>query len=188
MAKALKGLPMKISQRHKSLGRSEAGVSLLETLVALAILIIITVGLLSMTITAIATTENQGHLAARTAEYAQDKMEQLLALAYGDSTTDTTVFPAANSGGTGLSVGGNLSTTGPLTGYVDYLDASGNLLTSAGGAAPNGWFYVRVWQISNPAGTTNLKQVSVRTQTARDVGPTGAMPESTVVSYKTSPF
>ena len=31
------------------------------------------------------TTENQGHLAARTTEYAQDKMEQLLVLAYGDT-------------------------------------------------------------------------------------------------------
>src|SRR5579863_6844462 len=104
----------KMKTQRSSKKQSQAGTTLLETMVALGLLLIIIVGVMSMTLAAIATTENQGHLAARTAEYAQDKMEQLLALAYGDSTTDTTVFPAANSGGTGLSVGGNLSTTGPL--------------------------------------------------------------------------
>ena len=164
------------------------GITLLETMVALCILLIVSVGVMSMTITAIATTENQGHLAARTAEYAQDKMEQLLALSYDDSTSDTTVFPSNNSGGTGLSVGGNLTTSGPVSGFADYLDSSGNLLTSAGGNAPSGWFYVRVWQISLPSGTTNLKQISVLTKTKTDVGPQGALPQSTVVALKTSPF
>jgi hypothetical protein len=164
----------------------QSGIALVETLVALALLLIIIVGVMGMTMTAIATTENQGHLAARTAEYAQDKMEQLLALTWGDSTSDTTVFPAANSGGQGLAVGGNLSPSAPANGYVDYLDASGNLLASVGGAAPNGWFYIRVWQVTNPS--TNLKQISVLTQTKSDVGPQGAIPNSTIVALKTSPF
>ena len=172
----------------RKVSSGQSGITLLETMVALGILLIVAIGLMSMTLTAIATTENQGHLAARTAEYAQDKMEQLLALSYGDSTTDTTVFPANNSGGTGLAVGGNLNTASPVAGYVDYLDASGNILVSAGGAAPTGWFYVRVWQISTPTGTTNLKQISVLTQTQTDVGPQGALPHSTVVALKTNPF
>jgi hypothetical protein len=154
-------------------------------MVALALLLIIIVGVMVMTMTAIATTENQGHLAARTAEYAQDKMEQLLALSYGDTTSDTTVFPSANSGGTGLTAGGGVDPSAPVASYVDYLDASGNLLTSAGGA-PAGWFYIRVWKVEVPS--TNLKKISVLAQTKSDVGPQGAIPNSTVVALKTSPF
>src|SRR5439155_765167 len=77
---------------------------------------------------AMSTTESQGHLAARTAEYAQDKMEQLLALQYPDNSTDTSVFPAVvNPGvGTGLTPGGGLNPNLPVAGYSDYVDASGN--------------------------------------------------------------
>lgn len=157
-------------------------------MVALCILLIVMVGLMSMTIVAISTTENQGHLAARTAEYAEDKMEQLLALSYSDSISDTTVFPSNSSGGTGLSVGGGLNTASPVTGYVDYLDSSGNLLTTPGGVAPATWYYMRLWQISSPTGTTNLKQISVLTQTATDVGSKGALPQSTIVTLKSNPF
>jgi Tfp pilus assembly protein PilV len=167
--------------------KPQSGIALVETLVALALLLIIVVGVMGMTLTAIATTENQGHLAARTAEYAQDKMEQLLALSYGDPSTDTTVFPPGTTG-TGLTPGGSIDPTAVVSGYVDYLDASGNLLTSAGGAAPAGWFYIRVWKVELPTGTTNLKRISVLTQTKSDVGPQGALPSSTVVALKTSPF
>ena len=71
--------------------RSQAGISLIETMIALGILLIVSVGILAMTALSISTTENQGHLAARTAEYAQDKMEQLLSLSFNDTKTDTSV-------------------------------------------------------------------------------------------------
>lgn len=174
------------SQAPKS---SESGVMLLEVMIALGLLVIIAVGLMSMSLTAIATTENQGHLAARTAEYAQDKMEQLLSLAYldgdgcGSSTcgTDTTQFPAVNPGGTGLGPGGGIDPSNPQSGYVDYLDQSGNVST-----ATANWFYIRVWQVTVPS--TNLKQISVTARTRSDVGPSGTLPTSTVVAFKTSPF
>jgi len=175
---------MKIERRFK--GTPQSGVTLLETVIALSLLLILVVGVMIMTLTAIATTENQGHLAARTAEYAQDKMEQLLALTWGDPTSDTTVFPSANSGGTGLKVGGSIDPSAPVSQYVDYLDASGNLLTSAGGAAPTGWFYIRVWKVTSPSAT--LKQISVLAQTKSDVGPQGAIPQSTIVALKTQNF
>ena len=169
--------------------RSESGVLLVEVMIALGILIIVAVGLMAMTLTAISTTENQGHLAARTAEYAQDKMEQLMSLAYldgdgcGSSTcgSDTTVFPATSSGGTGLGPGGSSDPNNPAAGYVDYLDQSGNVSTSAGN-----WFYIRVWQVSTVS--TNLKQITITTQTRSDVGPSGKSPSSTVVSFKSFPF
>ena len=77
--------------------RGEAGTSILEVVIASAILVTLMAGLMSLVGLAISTTENQGHLAARTTEYAQDKMEQLLALTYGDLTSDTRTFPAATS-------------------------------------------------------------------------------------------
>jgi Tfp pilus assembly protein PilV len=54
--------------------------SLLEVMIALGILLIASVGIMTMGTVAVSTTENQGHLAARTAEYAQDKIEQLNSL------------------------------------------------------------------------------------------------------------
>src|SRR5437016_7186614 len=83
--------------------KSQAGISLIETMIALGLLLIAAAGIMTMATVAMTTTENQGHLAARTAEYAQDKMEQLLALQYPDGKTDTTVFPSVVTGaGTGL--------------------------------------------------------------------------------------
>jgi len=173
-------------------GRStQLGMSLLETVIALTILVVVAVGIMSLAAIALETTENQGHLQSRAAEYAQDKMEQLISLAYGDTSTDTTTFPSTSTGGSGLTVGGspNPSTpvTTPGTGYVDYLDASGNLTTSSGN-----WYYIRVWQIDLPAGTTLLKRITVTTQIRNSVGGSatgvGALPSATVVSLKTSPF
>ena len=182
-------------QHHRLHRPSQTGMSLLETMIALAILLIATVGLLSMGMAAIGTTENQGHLMARTAEYAQDKMEQLMSLGYGDLVTDSTQFPACSpstttppacSTGTGLAIGGSSDPTTPVAtpgnGYVDYLDISGNPVASTGN-----WFYIRVWQISQFS--TNLKQITVTAKVRRQVGaPQGALPQSTLVALKSNPF
>jgi type II secretory pathway pseudopilin PulG len=184
--------------------RSQSGMSLLETMIALTILVVVTVGVMAVATIAVETTENQGHLQSRATEYAQDKMEQLISLGYGDgdppatSGTDTTVFPACSvnttpscTTGTGLFVGGSSDPTAPVStpgnGYVDYLDSAGNPTTSSGS-----WYYIRVWQIDKPAGTTNLKRITVTAQVRSTVGGArsgaGALPTSTVVSLKTSPF
>ena len=173
--------------------------TMIETVIALAMLLVVATGVLGLAGIAVSTTETQGHLAARTAEYAQDKMEQLLALTFcdggqnGTSGTDTTQFPAVAGSGatyTGLAgctaagtplTGGSLNTTTPSTGYVDYLDASGSPVTNGN------WEYVRVWQISVPAGSTTMKQISVLVQANRGVG-NGLAPQSTVVALKTNPF
>jgi hypothetical protein len=180
---------------------SQLGMSLLETMMALLILLVVTVGVMSVAAIAVETTENQGHLQSRAAEYAQDKMEQLISLAYGDgdppatSGTDTTVFPAcappACTTGTGLAAGGSSDPTAPVStpgnGYVDYLDRSGNPTTVDGN-----WYYIRVWLIDQPSGTTNLKRITVTAQVRSSVGGTGsgagALPTATVVSLKTAPF
>jgi type II secretory pathway pseudopilin PulG len=180
--------------------KSQAGLSLLETMIALAILLLVAAGIMGLATIATSTTETQGHLASRTTEYAQDKMEQLLALKFCDGPTngtDTTVFPAVvNAGGTGLAgcnnpggnpptalSGGSLNPAAPTAGYVDYLDASGNLVASTAN-----WEYIRLWQISVPAGSSGLKQISVLAQARFTVGKNGQVPQSTVVALKTFPF
>jgi pilin/secretion family protein with methylation motif len=165
--------------------KDDHGTTLIETIVALTILSIAIGGLLGMVTLTAKLTEDQGHLAARATEYAQDKMEQLLALAYGDTTSNTAVFPATAAGGTGLAVGGSSNPAAPVAGYVDWLDGNGNLLVSAGVAAPNGWFYERAWQVTSPS--LNLKRVSVTTIVRFNLSRT-QRPQATVSALKTFPF
>jgi hypothetical protein len=164
-----------------ALRSNDAGSMLIETLIACGILIVVMAGVMSIGVVSMTTTENQGHLAARTTEYSQDKMEQLVALAWTDTLSDTRVFPATQAGGTGLAVGGSLNPAAPAAGYVDYLDVSGNLLP-AGAGAPANWYYVRVWQVTNPS--ANLKQISV-TSTVRWGFGRQLAPISTVTVLKT---
>lgn len=180
--------------------RGEEGTSILEVVIASAILVTLMAGLMSLVGLAISTTENQGHLAARTTEYAQDKMEQLLALTYGDGSSDTRTFPALNSGGSGLTPGGSSNTSSPVALYVDYLDEKGNLCGTTGAdcTAPVGttpparWFYQRVWQIDDNSThptelPTNLKRITVASTIARGFG--GAMKaSSTLTVLKSNPF
>jgi Prokaryotic N-terminal methylation motif len=172
-------------RRDPRRSNSDAGSTLVEVVVSMLIMATLAAGLLSMSAIALTQSENQGHLAARTAEYAQDKMEQLLVLAYGDSVTDTRVFPAASLGGTGLAVGGSSNPATPALGYADYLDANGTLLVSNTLVPPAGWFYQRVWQVTNLSAT--LKEVRVTATVARSIGRT-AKPTATLVSIKTFPF
>jgi hypothetical protein len=183
--------------------RSEAGTSLIEVSIALAILLAASVGIMALASTSMITTENQGHLMARASEYSQDKMEQLISLAYTDcqngppgppSCSDTATFPTSNSGGTGLAVGGSSNPSAPATGYVDYLDVNGNPL-AIGASAPSNWFYIRVWRITNPSGApvygtiTTLKQITVTTKVRNAIGGSGsgagAAPQATMTSLMT---
>jgi prepilin-type N-terminal cleavage/methylation domain-containing protein len=164
----------------------QRGFSLLETMIALCILAVVAAGVLPLGILAAKMAENQGHLSARTAEYAQDKIEQLVALAYGDVTTDTRVFPAPSTGGSGLAIGGSVDTAAPSVLYADYLDVNGNVL-AAGGGPPAGWYYMRAWQITQLR--ANLKQITVIARVnALAFGGPGLLPQSTVSLLKTSPF
>src|SRR5215470_4295231 len=176
---------------------SQSGLSLIEALIALAVLLVVAVGVLALGSVALTTTEVQGHLMARTAEYAQDKMEQLLALKFCDATSDTTVLPTNPAGGQGLAgcsaplningtgAGGSSDPNAAAAGYVDYLDNGGNLLPiGAGGAAPAGWKYIRVWQISSANATNTVKQITVSVKVGSAPG-SGLLPQSTLTALKT---
>ena len=168
--------------------RSASGFSLLETVFALSLLMVVALGLLPLGVIATTTTENQGHLMARTTEYAQDKMEQLLALAFNDVTSDTRLFPATDTGGTGLAIGGSAVAASPVAKYVDYLDVNGSLMASSGTTAPTDWYYKRVWSVAYVSGSTTMKEITVTATTRSAVGSTGRTPTATVSSVKTYPF
>jgi len=166
----------------------ERGTTILEVVVASAILVTLMAGLMSLAALAISTTENQGHLAARTTEYAQDKMEQLLALAYGDSSSNTVIFPTAISGGTGLALGGAVNADGslnlaaPADKYVDWIAADGSLL-GGGTTRPAGWFYERVWAVTSSSTDERTVTVTVRSSVGGFM-----LAKSTVVALKASQF
>jgi hypothetical protein len=164
--------------------KTESGSTLIETVIATALLLVVMIGLLSMAALATVYTENHGHLEARTTEYAQDKMEQLLALVYTDHATNTIVFPAVAPGGTGLAVGGSANTATPQDGYVDWLAQDGSLL-GGGTAPPANWFYQRVWEVSQL--TAGVKEIKVTATVKSAVGDMLA-PKSTVVALKSSRF
>jgi hypothetical protein len=166
---------------------AETGTSLIETVVACGLLLVVLSGLAAVTSTATNLTENEGHLSARTAEYVVDKMEQLLNLTYGDAQSDTTLFPSTTNGGTGLAVGGSSDPSAPVVGYTDYLDQNGTPLCTAVNPCtadpPATWYYKRVWQVSAPS--ANLKQITVSAVIRTSVG--GVIKsQSTIAAFKTN--
>ena len=98
---------------------------------------------------------------------------------------DTRVFPSANSGGTGIAQGGSSNPAAPAANYVDYLDTNGNLLAASGTTAPTGWYFKRVWQVTDQS--TTLKQITVTVTVALSFGRMKT-PQSTMVALKSFPF
>jgi hypothetical protein len=166
---------------------SQRGITLIEALMAAAILITVVVEVLPVFILGFQTTEQQGDIATRTTEYAQDKMESLFKLDFGDAATDTTVFPPNATGGYGLggtmaanSTVGAVPPTAAQAGYVDYLDSNGNLLTSSSGA-----YYTRQWSISTDS-TATLKTITVVVTAMQVAGMKGLAPSAVLVCMKSS--
>lgn len=153
---------------------SESGVTLLETMIAAVILLIGVAGVMGLMTVAASQTGSQGEILTRTAEYSQDKMDQLMALSFTNTSTDTT---EGTGSAVGLTAGG--STTTATSGYVDYLDGYGNQLTSSTDA-----FYTRMWSISNSSpGSSTLDVITVVT-TGQNTGGGGGKPSSTLVCFK----
>src|SRR6266566_5213065 len=166
------------------LSRRERGATLIETVIAMLILTIGVLGVLGVFSIAITQNWNQGDRSTRSTEYAQDKMEQLLALNFNDGSSNTTSYPTQSSGGTGLggamagnSTVGGVTSGSPVTSYADYIDGSGNLQTTSTGA-----LYIRQWSISTNA-SGNLKTITVVAR-ALVSGNGAAAPSTTLVSMK----
>jgi hypothetical protein len=160
----------------------EQGISLIETMIATLITVVGLSAVLGLFVAGVAHSQTQGDVASRVTTFSQDKMEELLALQYGDSASNTTVSPVAAAGGTGLcgnlaattSCGG-VTTTNPLAGYVDYLDFQGRRVAVTQAA------FMRQWRIE--ATTANLKTITVRTTALRSLG-AGVRPFTVLASLK----
>lgn len=178
---------------------SESGFSLLETLIAAAILGVSLVSLAELfgiAATANATAKNGG----MTMILAEQKMEQLRGLTWGfdavglpltDTTTDTAKAPEAAAGGTGLSPSPTNTLQASTDDYVDYLDSGGRSL-GGGTAVPMNTAYIRRWMVeplpTNPNNTIIL-QVLVTRRTDRGVADAGSVArlpdEARLISAKT---
>ncbi len=163
----------------------ERGATLVETMIAMIILMIGVLGVMGVLSIAVTQNWNQGDRSTRVTEYAQDKMEQLLALSFSDSTSNTAVYPTSSTGGTGLggSMSGNSTVGGivaasPVTQYVDYLNSAGNLQTTNSAA-----LYIRQWRIStNSSG--KLKTITVVVRALGSSANGAAAPSTTLVAMK----
>jgi prepilin-type N-terminal cleavage/methylation domain-containing protein len=159
--------------RNKS---DESGMTLIETLIALMILL---VGLLSMAQVlafSIIASKTYGRDMTKTTASAHDKMEELKGLRFADTATNVTVNPPYPANGVGLTAGGSIPPAAPAAGYVDYLNFTGARTTAAEAA------YTRQWQIVNESAT--LKRIAV-VVTSNKSFRYGAAPSTAVVTQKT---
>ncbi len=143
--------------------RSGAGFTLIEVLIALAVLGVGVLAVAGVFVQGGLTSNSQADLTQATV-VCQSKMEQLRTLDFYDSTSDTTqAGPPYPATGTGLAVGG--STSSAVTGYSDRVDSTGQ--EAVNGLTP---IYNRWWQISvNATGT--LKTIAVRCSDVSARGP-----------------
>jgi type II secretory pathway pseudopilin PulG len=190
---------MALAESNFSNRRSEAGFSLIETMVATMLLATALASVAQLMV--IATRANMGaQRLTFAATLAQEKMEQLRGLAWGfddlglpinDLSTNLAVDPPTNDGvGLQPSPGNALSSN--LVGYVDYIDRFGNTL--GGGAAPlPDTVYVRRWSVeplpTNPNNTLILQVlvfgVNDRPNAAAGAVTTAIRDEARLVSVKT---
>lgn len=172
--------------------KNERGFSLLEAMVASFIMLVGIGGLMALFTIAAAKNAGQGDQATRTTEYAQDKMEQLLALTYGDNNSQVagpTTIPVGGTGylaGSGLtSPGGGVDPANPVATYVDYVTSQGTISTSATSA-----LYIREWMIATDT-VRNVKTITVvvSAKFSADVGPgmKSLAPSTTLIAVK-EPF
>jgi type II secretory pathway pseudopilin PulG len=153
---------------------SDAGFSLMETLVSIGILAAVSLGVAQLFTVATQANRN-AKMQTSTAILAAQKMEQLKSLTWGfdatglglpltDTTTNLSNTPPTTDGrGLNPSPSGSIDSNTP--GYVDYLDAHGNWVGN-GSQPPETAAYIRRWSIeplpTNPNNTLVL-QVLVTT-------------------------
>lgn len=174
--------------------KRERGMSLLETVVAASIMLIGIGGMMALFAVVAASNMGQGTQASRCTEYAQDKMEQLMALNWENTASDTTVIPVAALGGMGLTVGGGTNPSTPVSTctatnscYVDYITEGSGSGATIYTTKQSGSMYMREWSIALLASdaTNNTKTITVTVTALTNVG-RGIAPTSTVVGLKTN--
>jgi hypothetical protein len=151
--------------------RAQRGSILLETAIAGAILLVVASGLMNTFLIAIAQDQAQGNIATRTTDYAQEKMESLVAPDFND--------PSLGGAMAADSAVGSVPPQPPVTGYVDYWDSIGNPAPAATAA------YTRQWTVSTDS-TATLKTITVVVAGKVSRGSFGLAPTTKLVCLKSS--
>ena len=179
--------------------KTERGVTLIETMIAVLISLFVITSLGGVVFVATAQNKNQGVEMSRVTVYAQDKIETLMNLDLSDCTLTTPTADCNTTGITGsgwnqgLKAGGSLTyavgcpASGALVGYVDFLDAAGNQYTGADCSVVGTYAYQRQWQITDVittgANTPGLKRVDVIVWSRNAVNTGAAAPSAMLTSY-----
>ncbi len=156
----------------------ESGFTLVETLVAIAILVSGLLAMAQVLTYSVMASKTYGRDAAKATAAAQDKIEELTGLDYGDTTTNLTVNAPYTADGAGLAEGGSIAPAAAEDGYADYLDAAGTR-TAAGDAV-----FTRQWQIIDDATGTEVKRILVSVTSDRSFQ-VGEAPNTVLVTEKT---
>ncbi len=195
MIPALVGGPMKKERKHMNKRKhmdahlilktrsSERGMNLIESMIATVVIMVGLTAVLGLFTVGMAHNQAHGDLSSRATTFGQTKMEELLNIPFTNTAMNTTVFPPVTAGGTGLcslttanQICGGINPAAPLTGFVDYVDYQGTIVTGST------WFYMRQWMIQADA-STNLKTITVLTTARRTPGSVAA-PSTVLVAVK----
>ena len=177
----------------KIIERTDRGVTLVETMIAILVAFIVMSSLGAVIFSSMVANKNQGTEVTRMTGLAQEKAEQLLRLGFSDTSTNTTLITD-----TGWSIGltsnslANLSQLASCpgagtanVGYVDYLNSDGQPISGAcADVIAGGFGYQRRWKITNVAGVTGLKQISVVVYAPNAVRAGGATPSVSITTLK----
>jgi prepilin-type N-terminal cleavage/methylation domain-containing protein len=163
------GHPLAVPNGAMQAFESPHGFSLIEVMVASAILACAVLSVAQLAVAAIGSTAGARGVSEATL-LAWQKIDQLrsLALAFDDAgqpvtdlSTNTAVQPEQAFGGTGLTPSGDGTLTRDAAGYVDYLDALGQPL-GGGDRPPPGTRYRRRWAVELFGGNPDVLVLRVR--------------------------
>ena len=133
----------------------DRGFSLIEVLVAVAVMMVGTVSLAQVVLQGVHVNREAQSVTLATVLAAR-KIEQLRGLEWAsdesglpisDTSTNTTTAPEQSSGGTGLTPSSAGSLSENTVGYCDFVDAAGRVLIG-GTSTPSGAAFIRRWSIS----------------------------------------
>jgi hypothetical protein len=131
--------------------KRQAGTTLVETLVAVAISTTVVFSLAALVTLATQQTKSGGQIITLTTTLASQKLDQLFNSTWNATTTATALVCASSPCG---------SLTTDTTGYVEYLDAGGAIKAGATSTTSPGVVFTRRWQVTNTSST--VKTITVR--------------------------